>query len=138
VIVHHQAIIIATVRRKATAIKSDELRTFLLGLVDEIKMQKLFDPIAIHGRFGFTGIVGIVTSHIAFHYFESDQSLHFDIYSCKEFNLDAALKYIDNYWNIESATIIFIQRDKGPAIQHFSYTNGKLALTQNPFTQPRL
>jgi S-adenosylmethionine/arginine decarboxylase-like enzyme len=126
--VHHQAIIVATVRRQTANIQCEQLRAFLAELVDQIGMQKLFEPIAIHGKFGFTGIVGIVTSHVAFHFFDNDQSLHFDIYSCKEFDLKSALKYIDGYWGIETSTILFIKRDKGPEIDRFTYANGMLTV----------
>lgn len=125
-VIHHQAIIVAKVRRTSEEIACEDLRLFLSDLVDLIGMQKLFEPIAINGKFGFTGIVGIVTSHIAFHFFDSDQSLHFDIYSCKEYDLKAALRFIDGYWQIEKADVLFIERDQGPALASFSYSGGIL------------
>jgi S-adenosylmethionine/arginine decarboxylase-like enzyme len=125
-IVHHHAIIIATVRRPSSEIRCEDLKTFLSGLVDAIGMQKLFEPIAIHGKFGFTGIVGIVTSHIAFHYFDADRSLHFDVYSCKEYDLRALLRYLDQYWDIESSEVVFLKRDQGPTIEKYAYSNNQL------------
>jgi S-adenosylmethionine/arginine decarboxylase-like enzyme len=121
-IVHHQTIVVATVRRKTPEIDCDNLRTFLSGLTESIAMQRLFDPIAIHGKFGFTGIVGIVTSHIAFHYFDADQTLHLDVYSCKPYDLKRLIEYTDAYWQIEHADVLFIRRDEGPSIERFSYT----------------
>lgn len=125
-IVHHQTIVAATVRRKPSEIRCEDLSEFLSDLVKEIKMNALFEPIAIHGKFGFTGIVGIVTSHIAFHYFDEGQTLHFDAYSCKEYDLPALMSFLDKYWHIESADILFIKRDEGPRIDRFSYQNNKL------------
>ncbi|MDX6709060.1 MAG: release factor glutamine methyltransferase [Blastocatellia bacterium] len=125
-VIHHQSIIVARVRRTSEQITCEDLRVFLSTLVDRIGMQKLFEPIAIDGKFGFTGIVGIVTSHIAFHFFDSDQSLHFDIYSCKEYDLKAALGFIDEYWHIEKADVLFVERDHGPAVTRFSYSGGIL------------
>lgn len=121
-IVHHHALIVATVRRLPTEINCADLRVFLSGLVKTIGMQSLFDPIAIDGKYGFTGIVGIVTSHIAFHFFDENQSLQFDVYSCKEFDLDILLKYIDEYWKIEMANILFIKRDRNLEQERFSFT----------------
>lgn len=120
-IVHHQCIIVAKVRRTTVDIDCDSLRAFLSGLVVSIEMQQLFDPIAIHGKYGFTGIVGIVTSHIAFHYFDSDESLHLDVYSCKPYDLTRLMAYVDDYWKIDRADVLFIRRDEGPALDRFVY-----------------
>jgi len=58
-IVHIKTIVVATVRRKPPEIRCGDLSAFLSKLVKVIKMQALFEPIAIHGKFGFTGIVGL-------------------------------------------------------------------------------
>lgn len=126
-IVHHQTIVIATVRRKPSEIRCEDLSAFLSDLVKEIKMNALFAPIAIHGKFGFTGIVGIVTSHIAFHYFDDGRTLHFDVYSCKKYDLSALMSFLDRYWRIENADILFIKRDEGPSQERFSYRNNRLS-----------
>lgn len=125
-IVHHHAIVVAKVRRVPTEISCDALRGFLSRLVTEIGMEKIFEPIAIDGKFGFTGVVGIVTSHIAFHYFDEEQSLHFDLYSCKEFDLAQVVTFVDAYWGIESADVLFLKRAAGPSVQRFKYSNGSL------------
>jgi len=125
-IVHHQTIVVATVKRKPDEIQCKDLAKFLSDLVKEIKMNALFDPIAIHGKFGFTGIVGIVTSHIAFHYFDDGQTLHFDVYSCKKYNLRALMNFLNRYWQIEKADVLFIKRDEGPSEERFSYRDNKL------------
>ena len=127
-VVHHQTIIVATVRRRPEQIGCEELRAFLTELVDVIGMQALFEPIAINGKFGFTGIVGIVTSHIAFHFFEADQSLHFDVYSCKEYDLEVLLAFVDRYWNIERADVLFVVRDRGPRIDRYVYSDKVLRM----------
>lgn len=126
IIVHHHAVIIATVRRLPEEIHCDGLRNFLSELVNEMGVQALFEPIAINGKYGFTGIVGIVTSHIAFHFFDSDQSLHFDVYSCKEFDLKALIKFIDRFWQIEKADILFIKRDQAPEIERYAFSQSIL------------
>lgn len=131
-IVHHHAIVVATVRRPPSDIRCEDLRAFLSDLVKAIGMQALFDPIAIKGKYGFTGIVGIVTSHIAFHFFDSDQSLHFDVYSCKEYDLSKLLEFIDRYWQIDDADVVFVKRDRGPAIYRYRYAGGVLAKTDAP------
>lgn len=89
-------------------------------------MKELFKPIAIHGKYGFTGIVGIVTSHITFHYFDEGQILHFDVYSCKEYDIKTLTKFIDKYWGIEKVDILFINRDKLFPTKSYNFLAGKL------------
>lgn len=133
-IVHHQTVIVAKVKRRPEDINCDDLRTFLSDLVKEIGMQALFKPIAIDGKFGFTGIVGIVTSHIAFHFFDADQSLHFDVYSCKEYDLRELLDFIDTYWGIEKADVLFMRRDYGPEIEQYTYSHKALTKERRAWT----
>lgn len=123
-IVHHHLIIMAKVGKKTEEISCPDIELFLSALVNKIDMKKIFEPIAINGKFGFTGVVGIVTSHITFHYFDSDQSLHFDIYSCKKFDIKSVIDFLDSFWDIKSADMIFIIRDRGPQIKKYKY-NGK-------------
>ena len=126
-IVHHQTIIVATVHRRPTEISCAELRSFLSDLVEAIGMQALFEPIALNGKYGFTGVVGIVTSHIAFHFFESDQSLHFDVYSCKEYDVRSLVDFVDQYWDIDKADVLFIKRDSGPLVERYTYAQKALS-----------
>ena len=120
-IVHQHSIIDAIVARSPERTTPTQMRDFLSDLVRALGMQKLFEPIAIHGRFGFTGIVGIVTSHIAFHYFDEDKSLHFDIYSCKSYDLGSVMERIDDFWDVESATVIVLDR-LITSIERYSYS----------------
>jgi len=36
------------------------------------------------------------------------------------------MDFLDQYWQIENADILFIKRDEGPSIERFSYQNKKL------------
>lgn len=110
-LVHQHSIIDAIVSRRPDEIACADLERFLGELVDTLGMKRLFEPIAINGKYGFTGIVGIVTSHVAFHYFDHDRSLHFDVYSCKEYSLREVVKFIDEFWRIESASVVVIDRE---------------------------
>lgn len=125
-VIHYHTIIVARVHKKTSEINCGDLSCFLLELVKEIDMQKLFNPISIKGKYGFTGIVGIVTSHIAFHYFEKDQTLHFDVYSCKQYNLKTLIEFIDKYWGIKQADILFIDRDQLFYNKNYNFSAGKL------------
>lgn len=63
-------------------------------------MQVLIAP-----RFAFTkdvndartGLIGIVTSHISFHYRTKEQYVQLDIYSCKEFDKVLAISFLDSF-----------------------------------------
>jgi len=130
-IVHLHTIIDAVVARKAEEIDAEDLRRFLLELVKLLDMQRLFDPIAIKGKYGFTGIVGIVTSHIAFHFFEQDQSLHLDVYSCKEYDPESVIKFVDQYWGVQSAAIHLIDRDGPVTVRRLCFRNNTLEEVEN-------
>jgi len=130
-IVHHHSIIVAKVELKPEQITETDLYAFLDDFVEEIEMQKIFDPIIINGKFGFTGVVGIVTSHIAFHYFDEDQSLHLDVYSCKEYDLSKVVNFVNNFWKMISADIAFIKRDTLFDQKKYQFENGVLIENQN-------
>lgn len=61
----------------------------------------------------WTGLIGIVTSHISFHYWTIEQYVQLDIYSCKEFDLEKTKAFLDNFWNASDQKILFINREAG-------------------------
>ena len=125
-VVHHHTLIIAKVLIDPKKLNCNGIQKMLSRLVEKTNMKKLFEPIAIHGKYGYTGTVGIVTSHMAFHYFETEQALHFDVYSCMEYNLNSLLGFLDSYWKIDQADVIFIERDKGPKMRNYKYKQKQL------------
>ncbi len=125
-VVHYHTIVVAKVARPVGEIRCEDLAEFLSGLVSALKMRTLFEPIAIKGKYGFTGIVGIVTSHVAFHYFEHDASLHFDAYSCKAYDLKMLMKEIDKYWRVVDGHVLFVDRESLLDPKRFVYHLGEL------------
>ncbi|MEZ5358283.1 MAG: S-adenosylmethionine decarboxylase [Candidatus Zixiibacteriota bacterium] len=125
-IIHQHTIIYAKVKKLPSEVTCQGITDFLNQLVDSIGMKKIFDPIAIDGKFGFTGMVGIVTSHIAFHYFDSDQSLQFDVYSCKEYDLNKLMVFLDSYWKFETADILVTNRERGLSTKKFIFQNARI------------
>jgi S-adenosylmethionine/arginine decarboxylase-like enzyme len=125
-IVHVHTIVDAIVRRTPQEVKTEELEAFLRDLVDLIGMKKLFEPIAINGKYGHTGIVGIVTSHIAFHYFDDDRSLHFDVYSCKSYDTTVVLDFLNRFWGIEKAVVHVIDREGTVSVTRLMYRDNEL------------
>jgi S-adenosylmethionine decarboxylase len=125
--VHHHSLVVAQCARVPEGLERAELVRFLNGLIDEIQMQVLIKPQVQLGPFGFTGIAGIVTSHIAFHYFFESRTLQLDIYSCKPYNLSKALAYADRFWNILSGDVTFIERSRRAVIRHYTYDKNGLS-----------
>lgn len=120
-LVHVHTLVNATVAREASDIRCDELREFLSGLIKAIEMQALFEPIALQGKYGFTGVAGIVTSHIAFHYFTENRMLQLDVYSCKEYDVSKLMETISEYWSITKAEILVVDRAKRFVTRHYSH-----------------
>lgn len=76
----------------------DELPTFL-------EMHKMIKPyiVATEGNNlkdpgGWSGFVLIEESHISFHTFVKRKFVTLDIYSCKEFDINAAVEYIKKFF----------------------------------------
>ena len=114
-LVHHHLIYQAKVGRKDLGKGAEEaLKQFLFDLVKEIDMQVLINPVLkfSHNN-AWTGLIGIVTSHISFHYWTNEQYVQLDIYSCKEFDLLQAKSFLDAFWKSSEQKILFINREQG-------------------------
>jgi len=57
--------------------------------------------------------MGIITSHVAFHYWVDEQYLQLDIYSCKEFDKHTTIKFLETFWKIDKSVSLFIDREIG-------------------------
>lgn len=86
-------------------------KQFLLDLLDEIEMTCLIKPqIKISHLDAWTGMVGIVTSHIAFHYWVKEKYIQLDIYSCNNFDYKKAIEFINKFWQSSEIKAILINR----------------------------
>lgn len=76
------------------------IKTTLLGLIDELKMKPLSQVIMKPGTSdaGWTGIIIIEQSHIAFHSFDEQKETWIDIVSCKKFSKKRIEKYLYKYF----------------------------------------
>jgi len=79
----------------------------LLEMVDLIGMQ-VWTPAQVAysdrpGNTGFMGIVGITTSHIAFHHWDCAEPgvLQFDVFSCRQFDHVAVVDEIARKWHCQ-------------------------------------
>ena len=114
-LVHHHLIYQAKVGRDDLKDNAEEiLKNFLYDLVKEIEMQVLIDPVLkFSHNLAWTGLVGIVTSHISFHYWTVERYLQLDIYSCKEFDVKKVKIFLDKFWFASKQKILFINRESG-------------------------
>jgi S-adenosylmethionine/arginine decarboxylase-like enzyme len=106
---HLHLILQAEVKTKLT---EKELEEFLFSLVREIDMKVLILPqLKFSHQKAWTGMIGIITSHITFHYWTIEKYLQLDIYSCKEFDIENAVKFIKDFWKTNNEKIIFLKRN---------------------------
>jgi S-adenosylmethionine/arginine decarboxylase-like enzyme len=78
----------------------DDAINFLEDLVDRVGMKILMGPHATYvdtpGNKGVTAIVGIETSHIAFHIWDEEMParLQFDLYTCGSLDKDIVIEAV--------------------------------------------
>jgi S-adenosylmethionine/arginine decarboxylase-like enzyme len=111
-LVHHHYIYQANVRKDLGNKSEHILKEFLYNLVSEINMEVLINPILKYSHNdAWTGLIGIVTSHISFHYWVIDGYLQLDIYSCKEFDIKKTRYFLDSFWQSTNVKSLFINRE---------------------------
>src|SRR5437763_9918179 len=85
-------------------------------LPDQIGMTKIIPPYVFryHGvvpeDWGITGMVIIAESHISIHTFPEHNRFHMDVFSCKPFDSEAALRLIDRALGVTSRAADVIRR----------------------------
>jgi len=95
----------------------DYIYEFLDGLPTILGMRKIgkpdVDKVYDDGKvedYGVSGIVLIMESHIALHTFPNKGCLFLDIFSCKDFDVEEAKKYIVEYFKITAPVFKLTQR----------------------------
>jgi S-adenosylmethionine/arginine decarboxylase-like enzyme len=92
---------------------------FLDDLVESIGMKKLMGPLAAYvntpGNQGVTAIVGIETSHIAFHIWDEEMParLQFDLYTCGPLDKDIVINKVKERFGVISADYRIFDRETG-------------------------
>ncbi|MBP9797866.1 S-adenosylmethionine decarboxylase [Candidatus Woesebacteria bacterium] len=94
-----------------------KLLAFLNDTPDKLDMTKLTDPKLIHAEGngvhdpgGWTGFVIIAESHISLHTFVKRQFLTLDIYSCKNFETEEIVKYIQKFFGAQDMDVFVQER----------------------------
>lgn len=98
---------------------SEEAKDFLVSLVNKVGMKILMGPystyVDVPGNKGTTAIVGIETSHIAFHVWdeESPARLQFDLYTCGSLDKDVVLNAVHDTFDVVSGDYRIYDRENG-------------------------
>ncbi len=110
-IVHHHLIYQAKVGNHFGEDAEEELRKFLYDLLDVIDIKCLIPPqMKLSPQKAWTGIIGVITSHVAFHYWTVENYIQLDIYSCKKFDRKKAIDFLNNFWKSSDVKALFIDR----------------------------
>ena len=111
-IIHHHLIYQAKVGVHYGKESEKDLAKFLFDLLEVINMKCLIQPqLKLSHQKAWTGIIGVITSHVAFHYWTVEKYLQLDIYSCKEFNKQKVVEFLNNFWQASDEKILFIDRE---------------------------
>jgi len=116
--VEHKHILI-NARVNNSLASTEDAVSFLKDLVDRVGMKILMGPHATYvdtpGNKGVTAIVGIETSHIAFHVWdeESPARLQFDLYTCGSLDKDVVIGAVKERFELVSADYRIYDREHG-------------------------
>ncbi len=113
VIVHHHLIYQAHVGNNNLNADSEKLlEQFLYNLLEEIEMKCLIPAqLKFSQQKAWTGMMGIITSHIAFHFWTIEKYVQLDIYSCKQFDKQKAVEFLNDFWKASDIRALFIDRE---------------------------
>jgi spermidine synthase len=95
----------------------ESCKKWLTDLVEVINMDILVPAIAkycdIPGNEGVTGAIIITTSHISIHVWPGGDKpyIRMDVYSCKDFNSEAVLKYVDDTMGAVGGSYVVLDRN---------------------------
>jgi S-adenosylmethionine/arginine decarboxylase-like enzyme len=93
----------------------DNIYNFIKDMVPRIGMQAHGEPIIEYllpgdPKQGYSLMQLITTSNICGHFMELDGTAYFDIFSCKEFEIDLAKQIIVEYFNPKKMRVNYITR----------------------------
>jgi len=98
---------------------TEDAVSFLKDLVERVGMKILMGPHATYvdapGNRGVTAIVGIETSHIAFHVWDevTPARLQFDLYTCGSLNKEVVIEAVKERFEVVSADYRIYDREQG-------------------------
>jgi len=113
-IVHHHLLFQSKVDIKPNSLKEEDFKKMFKDLLRVLDMVCLIEPtFKLSHQRAWTGIMGIITSHVAFHYWIDEKYVQFDIYTCKKFDKYKAINFLKGFWKSKEGKAIFIDREIG-------------------------
>lgn len=107
--------------RKVSKEKTGDLQhvfNVLNELPERIGMTKITQPYVfpysglVPEDKGVTGVVVIAESHLTFHSFTEKDYFFFDMFSCKPFDVQAAMDYIREAFGVEEMEVHYVERGR--------------------------
>ena len=95
----------------------DNIKKFVKELVNAIEMTPIGDPwiertaIGIADKEGFSMYQLIVTSNISAHFIDSVRHVYLDVFSCKKFDQNTVMYYVEKYFKATKIRSNFITRN---------------------------
>ena len=94
----------------------DNIHAFIKDLVPRIEMEAHGEPIIEYllpgdPKQGYSLMQLITTSNICAHFMELDSTAYFDVFSCKEYDIEVAKQVVMQYFNPTTMRVNFITRD---------------------------
>ncbi|NCP58202.1 adenosylmethionine decarboxylase [Candidatus Wolfebacteria bacterium] len=92
------------------------IRNLLRDLPKKFKMRPLSDAVVkkvasdYYPNYGISGFIMLYESHISIHTWPEQGYAAIDVYSCKDFNAQAIIKYLKKYWNCKRMKIRVVIR----------------------------
>jgi S-adenosylmethionine decarboxylase len=89
---------------------------FLSEYPNEISMTKIMPPYVFRYEaknpedWGISGFVLIAESHISIHTFPEKNYLSLDIFSCKEFDSQSAISYVNKLFDVQKSEVKLLDR----------------------------
>ena len=99
-------------------VETEVLNKWFINLVETVGMNVVAGPTSVYvsdpGNEGLTGTVTLATSHASIHIWDAvvPSLVQFDIYSCKEYDIDEVLNHL-NEFGLQSCDWIYIDRNNG-------------------------
>ena len=93
------------------------LNIWFTQLVQNVGMKVVAGPTSVYvnepGNEGLTGTVTLATSHASIHIWDAERPamFQFDLYSCSQFTAEEVLEELNNWFELESANWIMLDRN---------------------------
>lgn len=120
--IYHQHSVFKVIKPKFFK-EAHKLEEWLRQLAEDVLDMKICIPPTVtlvedEGNAGFTGIVGLTTSHCSAHFFDELDYATLDIYSCKHYNIKDVVNFFKKSLNPSEIWYSCFDRDNKSDYTH--------------------